>query len=70
MILLDKRITKALISLHGCAGWSVPVLFAKLEDRFSCVKARFMINLHESIGQAGIKLMTLEGDLGLRGSTI
>ena len=28
MILLDKRITKALISLRGCAGWSAPVLFA------------------------------------------
>ena len=28
MILLDKRITKALISLCGCAGWSAPVLFA------------------------------------------
>ena len=27
MILLDKRITKALISLPGCAGWSAPVLF-------------------------------------------
>ena len=28
MILLDKQITKALISLHTCAGWSAPVLFA------------------------------------------
>ena len=28
MILLDKRITKALISLRGCAGWSEPVLLA------------------------------------------
>ena len=28
MILLDKLITKALISLRGCAGWSAPVLFA------------------------------------------
>ena len=28
MILSKKRITKALIRLCGCAGWSVPVLFA------------------------------------------
>ena len=28
MILSKKRITKALIRLRGCAGWSVPVLFA------------------------------------------
>ena len=30
MILSDKRITKALISLRGCVGWSAPVLFANL----------------------------------------
>ena len=28
MILSEKRITKALIRLRGCAGWSAPVLFA------------------------------------------
>ena len=28
MILFIKRITKALIRLRGCAGWSAPVLFA------------------------------------------
>ena len=28
MILSGKRITKALISLPGCAGWSVSLLFA------------------------------------------
>ena len=27
MILSTKRITKALIRLRGCAGWSAPVLF-------------------------------------------
>ena len=26
-IILDKRPTKALISLRGCAGWSAPVVF-------------------------------------------
>ena len=28
MILSTKRIIKALISMHGCAGWYAPVLFA------------------------------------------
>ena len=28
MILSNKRITKALIRLRGCAGWSAPLLFA------------------------------------------
>ena len=28
MLLSKTRITKALIRLHGCAGWSAPVLFA------------------------------------------
>ena len=27
MILSNKRITKALIRLRGCAGWSAPLLF-------------------------------------------
>ena len=36
MILSKKRITKALIRLRGCAGWSAPVLFAKpLKTGFS-----------------------------------
>ena len=28
MVLANKRITKALIRLRGCAGWSAPLLFA------------------------------------------
>ena len=28
MILSNKRITKALIRLSGCAGWYAPLLFA------------------------------------------
>ena len=28
MILYNTRITKALIRLRGCAGWSAPLLFA------------------------------------------
>ena len=30
MILSSKRITKSLIRLRGCAGWSAPLLFANL----------------------------------------
>ena len=30
MLLSNKRITKALIRLRGCAGWSAPVLFTNL----------------------------------------
>ena len=30
MVLSKKRITKALIRLRGCAGWSAPLLFATL----------------------------------------
>ena len=38
-ILPKKRITKVLISLPRCAGWSAPLLFANPEDRFSRIKA-------------------------------
>ena len=37
MILSKKGITKALISLRGCAGWSAPVLYAYPRRQiFSC----------------------------------
>ena len=39
MILSNKRLTMALIRLHGCAGLSVPLLFAQPPDRFSRDKA-------------------------------
>ena len=39
MRISKKRITKALISLHRCAGWSAPLLFANHKDRFSHLKA-------------------------------
>ena len=38
MMLSNKRITKALIRLRGCAGWYAPLLFAYPEDRFSRVE--------------------------------
>ena len=37
MIFSNKRITKALIRLRRCAGWSAPLLFANLQRQvFSC----------------------------------
>ena len=37
MLFSEKRITKALIRLCGCAGWSAPLLFANLQGQvFSC----------------------------------
>ena len=35
ILLYGKRITKALIKLRGCAGRSVPLLFACIKIRFS-----------------------------------
>ena len=34
MLLSEKQITKALINPRGCAGWSVPLLFANPKDIF------------------------------------
>ena len=45
MILSKMRITKALIRLRGCAGWSTPVLFENPEDRFSRVEAHIHMEL-------------------------
>ena len=42
MVLSNKRITKVLIRLRRCAGWSAPLLFANTEDRFSHVDAHIM----------------------------
>ena len=39
MLLTNNQITMVLIRLHGSAGWSAPLLFANLEDRFSHIKA-------------------------------
>ena len=39
MILFNKLITKGLIRLCGCTGWSVNVLCANPKDRFPCVEA-------------------------------
>ena len=40
MMLSKKRITKVLVRLRGCTGWSAPELFEKkTEGRFSRVDA-------------------------------
>ena len=44
MILYNKRITKALIRMRGCTVWSVPLLFATPEDRFSRVEAHIYLD--------------------------
>ena len=41
MMLANKRMTKVLIRLRGCAGWSAALLFANPEDSFSRVGAHF-----------------------------
>ena len=43
MILSKKRITKVLISLCGCAGWSAPLLFKIFEDKFSHTEANITV---------------------------
>ena len=43
MKLSNKRITKGLIRLPRCAGWSAHVLFTNPEDRFSRVEAHIII---------------------------
>ena len=54
MKLSKKRITKALIRLHGCEGWSAPVLFANPEDRFSRVFAQICaLLIFKHISQSG-----------------
>ena len=42
MIHFKKGITKALISLGACAGWSALSLFTNSEDRFSCVEGTYL----------------------------
>ena len=45
MILSNRGITKALIKLYRCAGWSVPLLLANSENRFSRVEAHSTLYL-------------------------
>ena len=49
MILLDKRITKGLISLRGYAGWNAPVLFVNHQRQV--FSRRGPIIIHGSFNQ-------------------
>ena len=42
MILSKRRITKALISVHGCADLSGSLLFANTKDWFSRAEAQML----------------------------
>ena len=47
MILSRKRITKALISLRECAGWSAPLLFVCLFVRLVLNEASKIVNEYD-----------------------
>ena len=53
MILSNKRVTNTLISLRGCAGWSVPLLVANHKDRFSHVEAHMSCDVQQTCNQCG-----------------
>ena len=43
MIISNQQITKALIRLPGCAGWSAPVLFAKPRKQVFLQQGPFLV---------------------------
>ena len=70
MILSKQGITKALISLRGCAGWSAPLLFSNPIDRFYRVEAQltnesafllqwFLLDLKDNLIQVSFDLFEL-----------
>ena len=60
MILSRKRITKVLISLRVCAGWSAPLSFANPENSFfsrRCpLKARIQLSIHVATTSLSLSL--------------
>ena len=60
MILSKERITKALIRLHGCAGWSVLLLFANQKigflTPFQRANNKGLIRLHICAGWSALLL--------------
>ena len=58
MVLSKTQITKVLIRLRGCAGWSAPVLFANPQNRFSRVEAHIILtHTLDLMGQNNIYLL-------------
>ena len=51
MVRFKKRITKALIRLRGCAGWSAPVLFANPRRQVFLRRGPIIIIIEEYILQ-------------------
>ena len=41
------RITKGLIKLCGCTGWSAPLLFSHPKDKFSPAEAHIILCIHK-----------------------
>ena len=71
MLLSNKPITKALIRLCVCAGWSAPVLFANLRGQFfSCQGpsndylqfAKICHNIHRGYKQCVVRLYLCKFD--------
>ena len=69
-MLSKQGITKALIRLRGCAGWSAPLLFANRQRQvFSRLGPKYMFNLLMSVYIDLIWLKTYRG-MFKDGSTI
>ena len=49
MILSNKRITKALIRLRGCAGWSSLLWFTNHRGQVCRVEAQISSGVHENV---------------------
>ena len=57
MILSKRRITKALISLRGCAGWSAPMLFAN--PRRQVGRGPFYVKLYPCLKQQFLQMVSI-----------
>ena len=56
MKLFNMRITKALIGLRKCTGWSAPLLFTATEDVFSYVSFLILSTI-STVGLLGSTLV-------------
>ena len=53
MILSNRRITKELIRLHRCTGWSAPLLFSTHWKQFSGAEAHRMLSVDKVHNSSG-----------------
>ena len=56
-----QQTTTGLIRLHGCAGWSEPLLFACIINRFSHDMAHIIADLSAGFMTPAIIFLTLDG---------